>query len=107
MGDARTEHLLLAAKAIRSMRKNNDRLGRLTMGELKKAGVVGPEGGMGYKEGYGEQPMSDVEEDASEEEPPIDHQASGSVTKGKGKPQATPLLPVPSEVPRRMLKMPV
>lgn len=93
MGDARTEHLLLAAKAIRSMRKNNDRLGRLTMGELKKAGVVGPEGGMGYKEGYGEQPMSDVEEDASEEEPPIDHQASGSVTKGKGKPQATPLLP--------------
>lgn len=92
MGDARTEHLLLAAKAIRSMRKTNDRLGRLTMGELKKAGVVGPEGGMGYKEGYGEQPMSDVEEDASEEEPLIDQRASGSVTKGKSKSQATPLL---------------
>lgn len=96
MGDARTEHLLLAAKAIRRMRKNNGRLGRLTMGELKKAGVVGPEGGMGYKEGYGEQPMSDVEEDASEEEPEeslIGQRASGLVLKGKSKSQGTPLLP--------------
>lgn len=54
MGDVRIEYFLLVVKVIWSMCKINDWLGCLIMGELKKVGVVGLEGGMGYKEGYGE-----------------------------------------------------
>ena len=56
MGDARAEHLLLAAKKVRSMRNAGSAVGRLTLEELQRHGVIGPEGGVGYSEGYGEEP---------------------------------------------------
>lgn len=87
MGDARTEHLLLAARKVRAMRQSDDRVGRLTLEELKRGGVIGPEGGLGYSEGYGG--MDDIEDDADEsdlEEKPI---LSERRVKGKGK-MATP-----------------
>ena len=52
MGDARTEHLLLAARKVRVMRLANPGVGQLTMDELKRNGIKGPDGGLGYKEGY-------------------------------------------------------
>lgn len=52
MGDARAEHLLLAAKKVRSMRSKDSTVGRLTLAELQQHGVIGPDGGLGYQEGY-------------------------------------------------------
>ena len=92
MGDARAEHLLLAARKVRSMRLKDDRIGRLTLEELQRHGVVGPEGGVGYTEGYGGMYMEDEieeEESDSEEEKPIPERRDSNV-KGVG---ATPLLP--------------
>ena len=71
MGDARSEHLLLAARKVRSMRQENSTVGMLTLSELQRSGVVGPEGGLGYSEGYGHevgQVESDDESDFEEGE---------------------------------------
>lgn len=67
MGDARSEHLLLAARKVRSMRQENPNVGMLTLSELKRNGVVGPEGGLGYSEGYGHG-MEDSDDDSDEED---------------------------------------
>lgn len=94
MGDARTEHLLLAARKVRSMRENDERVGKLTLEELKRGGVVGPDGGLGYSEGYGgvmDDESDELEEFSEEEEKPTVQSRRNSV-KGKGK-NATPLLP--------------
>jgi len=95
MGDARTEHLLLASKKLRSMRAKDDRIGRLTLDELQRGGVVGPEGGIGYAEGYGEViGREDNEEyaDVSDEEEIKPFNRRGSMS-NRGKTGATPLLP--------------
>ncbi|WWD22846.1 hypothetical protein CI109_107340 [Kwoniella shandongensis] len=114
MGDARTEHLLLAAKRVRTMRQADDRVGRLTLAELRKNGVVGPEGGLGYSEGYGGKAESDADEEESEDEEKIipDRRPSMSV-KGKGKipasaqaPQGTPLLPRAKRSGKRPIQPP-
>lgn len=52
MGDARAEHLLLAARKVRAMRARDERIGRLTFDELQRNGILGPEGGVSYREGY-------------------------------------------------------
>lgn len=104
MGDARTEHLLLAARKVRAMRATDDRVGRLTLDELKKGGVIGPDGGLGYSEGYGGITF-DGDEDDDEGESEIEDKPSfaipdrrNSITGGKGKsrfggPPPTPGLP--------------
>ena len=68
MGDARTEHLLLAAKKVRSMRAQDDRVGRLTLEELKRGGVIGPDGGVGYAEGYEGVILPESSDDSSDDE---------------------------------------
>ena len=85
------------------MREVDDRVGRLTLKELQRGGVVGPDGGVGYSEGYGG-PMED-EEDESDSDldedkavlPLQSERRPSSATKTKGKnvvsTQTTPLLP--------------
>jgi hypothetical protein len=98
MGDARSEHLLLAARKVRSMRQENNQVGMLTLQELQRSGVVGPEGGLGYSEGYGIQGMEDSDEDSVFEEgeeeiedrkPIIDNHKG----KGRGSVNNTPSFP--------------
>lgn len=106
MGDARTEHLLLAARKVRSMRTKDDRIGRLTLDELQKGGVVGPDGGVGYMEGYGETAEEEVEyeeEDSELEEikPNVDERGGK-----KGKAGTTPLLPRAKKSSKRSLPPP-
>lgn len=84
MGDARAEHLLLAAKKVRTMRSSNKDVGHLTLEELRKRGVVGPDGGVGYSEGYG---GDDEPVDSDEEKPLASPRGSSS----------TPLLPRPKK----------
>lgn len=100
MGDARSEHLLLAARKVRSMRQGNHNVGMLTLQELQRSGVVGPEGGLGYSEGYGDvMEDSDEESDTFEEgeeeiedrKPVIDHGRKGS--KGRASVNNTPSFP--------------
>ncbi|WVF66340.1 hypothetical protein IAT40_001080 [Kwoniella sp. CBS 6097] len=106
MGDARAEHLLLAAKRVRTMRQVDERVGRLTLEELKKNGVVGPDGGVGYTEGYGRGESEAEDEDSElEEKPVLTHvhaRRPSTSVKGKGKSQSqsqgtqaqgSPLLP--------------
>lgn len=99
------------------MRQVDDRVGRITLEELKRGGVIGPDGGLGYSEGYGA-PLDedDDDEDDSEledEKPIIDSQPdrrSSTATKGKGKglasAQATPLLPRAKRSSKRSLPPP-
>lgn len=111
MGDARTEHLLLAARKVRSMRAENAHVGMLTLDELKRHGVVGPTGGVGYAEGYGGVQELSSEDELSEEEedrkPAIGSSPRRpSVSKGKGKSQSvtnTPLLPRAKKSGKRTL----
>jgi hypothetical protein len=97
MGDARTEHLLLAAKKVRAMRaRGDDTVGRLTLEELKRGGVVGPDGGIGYSEGYGgvlEEEDEEMYDSELEDEKPVVDDRRGSVSKGKNRVMGTPLLP--------------
>ncbi|OCF59881.1 hypothetical protein L486_02554 [Kwoniella mangroviensis CBS 10435] len=105
MGDARTEHLLLAAERVRNLRQYDDRVGRLTLDELKRNGVVGPSGGVGFSEGYGGIESEAEDELSEEEEKPLQaRRLSMSATKSKGKAsqsqsqlQGTPLLPRPKK----------
>ncbi|KAI9633129.1 uncharacterized protein MKK02DRAFT_39105 [Dioszegia hungarica] len=98
MGDARTEHLLLAARKVRVMRQVDDRVGRLTLDELKRGGVVGPDGGLGYSEGYGgmlfdEEAVEEEGESELEEKPEVrlERRVSFTGAKGKGRMPDTPL----------------
>ena len=101
MGDARSEHLLLAARKVRSMRHENSTVGMLTLSELQRSGVVGPEGGLGYSEGYGhevgqvesddESDFEEGEEELEDRKPIIDHSRKGS--KGKASVNNTPSFP--------------
>lgn len=96
MGDARAEHLLLAAKKVRTMRKDDKSVGRLTLDELQRRGVVGPGGGVGYSEGYGgvregEDELQESDED--EIKPIISPTRRGS--------KSTPLLPRTKKLPKR------
>lgn len=103
MGDARTEHLLLAARKVRTMRAHDASVGMMTLEELKRHGVVGPAGGVGYAEGYGGiQELSSEDEFSEEDEdrkPVIGSSPRRpSISKGGGgkKSQSvtnTPLLP--------------
>lgn len=68
LGDARAEHILLAARKVRSMRAINDRIGRVSLDELKRGGVVGPGGGVGYAEGYGESFVDGVRAEDGDED---------------------------------------
>jgi len=91
MGDARTEHLLLAARKVRSMRAQNPKVGRLTLDELKRGGVVGPDGGVGYTEGYGEAIDDEVDIDLDSDYDEKSSERRGSMT-ARGN-SSTPLLP--------------
>jgi hypothetical protein len=83
------------------MRQENPHVGMLTLTELQRSGVVGPEGGLGYSEGYGDVVgmESDEESDAFEEgeeemedrKPIIDHSRKGS--KGRLSVNNTPSFP--------------
>ncbi|KLT39484.1 hypothetical protein CC85DRAFT_288465 [Cutaneotrichosporon oleaginosum] len=103
MGDARAEHLLLAAKKVRSMRQQNKNIGLLTLEELQRKGVVGPDGGLSYSEGYGGLPEEDelLPSDEDDRKPststatPAYHRPS-STAKSTG----TPLLPRQKKVKR-------
>lgn len=110
MGDARTEHLLLAAKKVRAMRAKDDRIGRLTLEELQKGGVIGPDGGVGYAEGYGETiEEEDEEEDEDSEEDDIKPIFGGrrdSIPGPKPKVAGTPLLPRAKRSSKRSLPPP-
>ena len=116
MGDARTEHLLLAARKVRSMRQVDDRVGRLTLEELKRGGVVGPDGGVGYSEGYGgpiEDDEDEYDREIEDEKPILDSlldRRPSIATKGKGKStasaQASPLLPRAKRSSKRSLPPP-
>ena len=100
MGDARSEHLLLAARKVRNMRAQHPQIGMLTLDELKRHGVVGPAGGLGYSEGYGgvlEASSEDEESDEDEDRKPnIGVSPRKSISnRGKGKSHSvtnTPLL---------------
>lgn len=81
MGDARAEHLLLAAKKVRTMRSANKDIGHLTLEELRQRGVVGPDGGVGYSEGYG-----------GDDGPATDDEKMSASPQQRGS-SATPLLP--------------
>jgi len=91
MGDARTEHLLLAARKVRSMRAQNYTVGRLTLDELKRGGVVGPDGGVGYTEGYGESIDEDMEVEMDSDYDERSSERRGSIS-ARGL-SSTPLLP--------------
>ena len=112
MGDARTEHLLLAARKVRSMRAQDDRIGRLTLEELKRGGVVGPDGGVGYSEGYGggaieEEETEELLSDSEDEKLMItDRRSSAIKGKGKGKVGTTPLLPRAKRSGKKSLPIP-
>ena len=107
MGDARSEHLLLAARKVRSMRQENPNVGMLTLSELTRNGVVGPEGGLGYSEGYGhgvedsedesEEELMEGEDELDEDRKPIiqhSRKASTSTSKPKNRSnQNTPQFP--------------
>ncbi|WWC67124.1 uncharacterized protein I206_101031 [Kwoniella pini CBS 10737] len=103
MGDARTEHLLLAARRIRTLRQSDDRVGRLTLDELKKNGIVGPNGGVGYSEGYPGVESEAEDELSEEEEKPFQHARRPSMSTGKpinrksSQVAGTPLLPRPKK----------
>jgi hypothetical protein len=110
MGDARTEHLLLAARKVRSMRSRDDRVGRLTLEELQRGGVVGPDGGVGYMEGYGETIAEEEEYDGEDSDledlqPTLEDQRAGS-GRGKGKLGTLPLLPRAKRSSKRSLPPP-
>jgi hypothetical protein len=81
MGDARTEHLLLAARKVRSMRASNPKVGKLTMAEMRRNGIRGPEGGLGYREGY---PGVSDSEDADGGEDEMEARASGPIVEQDG-----------------------
>ncbi|WRT63408.1 uncharacterized protein IL334_000313 [Kwoniella shivajii] len=105
MGDARAEHLLLAARRIRTLRESDDTVGRLTLEELKKNGVVGPNGGLGYSEGYAGVESEAEDEFSEEDEKPtqLRRASMSTIAKTKGKvsqPLGTPLLPRPKKVKR-------
>jgi hypothetical protein len=108
MGDARTEHLLLAARTVRTMRANNPNIGLMTIAELKRNGVVGPEGGIGYSEGYGghfdsesdhdhdrDRDRDQLESEEEEDRKPVFGNGRTRTPGGKGKQSTTttPLLP--------------
>ena len=85
------------------MREVDDRVGRLTLRELQRGGVVGPEGGVGYSEGYSgpvEEEEDESDSDLEDDKPILPSQSerrpsSATKTKGKGavSAQTTPLLP--------------
>ncbi|RXK36657.1 hypothetical protein M231_06044 [Tremella mesenterica] len=95
LGDARAEHLLLAARTVRQARGHNPQIGRLSLDELKRSHVVGPGGGVGYAEGYG-RVLGDESSatDSEMEEYSFDdaHRLSSGKTKNKSV-HGTPLLP--------------
>jgi hypothetical protein len=93
LGDARAEHLLLAAKKVRTMRTADSSVGRVTLDELQTHGVVGPEGGVGYSEGYRDEPSGDEEKKAVTESP-VRYERSST------RPLGTPLLPRPKKAKR-------
>lgn len=100
MGDARSEHLLLAARRVRTMRTQHPQVGMLTLDELKRHGVVGPAGGIGYSEGYGgilEASSEDEESDEDEDRKPnigtSPHKSIGNRGKKNNSVTNTPLLP--------------
>lgn len=89
LGDARAEHLLLAAKKVRTMRNIDANIGRPSLDELQRHGVVGPGGGVGYSEGYhGEEEDELMSDGEKPQVSPGDRQRSVST-----KPAGTPLLP--------------
>ncbi len=104
MGDARTEHLILAARKVRSMRMKDDRIGRLTLDELQRGGVVGPDGGVGYMEGYGE--TIEEEEEYDDEDSDLEEIKPNMETGRKGKFGTTPLLPRAKRSSKRSLPPP-
>ncbi|KAK4686552.1 hypothetical protein P7C73_g3575, partial [Tremellales sp. Uapishka_1] len=118
MGDARAEHLLLAARKVRAMRAEDERVGRVTLDELQRGGVVGPDGGLGYAEGFGVQgdDDDDDDDDSEEDEKPTygavqQERRLSSSAKGKGKASTTtnattPLLPRAKRSSKRALPPP-
>lgn len=107
LGDARAEHILLAARKVRSMRAADDKIGRVSLDELKRGGVVGPSGGVGYAEGYGETIADDIRGEEREEEAPFageeedelfdeDELRPIATSKGRSRP-ANSLLPRPKK----------
>ncbi|WOO79687.1 uncharacterized protein LOC62_02G003207 [Vanrija pseudolonga] len=106
LGDARAEHLLLAARRVRSLRPQDGSIGRLTLGELKSRGVVGPDGGVGYSEGYGgvkgaedEPPVTDLESLLS---PSSERRVNPTSKQSSSQPSGTPSTARPKQTKRSM-----
>ncbi|KAL1409667.1 hypothetical protein Q8F55_003663 [Vanrija albida] len=104
LGDARAEHLLLAARKVRSLRPQDGSIGRLTLGELKSRGVVGPDGGVGYSEGYGgvkggedEPAVTDLDNLLS---PSSDRRVNTAVKQSSSQPSGTPSTARPKQTKR-------
>ena len=108
MGDARTEHLLLAAKKVRAMRRKDQTVGLLTLEELRRSGVVGPDGGVGYVEGYGGLILEpdDAEDELSENSEDDDDQPAIADPRNNRGPGSTPLLPPAKRSSKRTLPPP-
>jgi hypothetical protein len=83
------------------MRQQDDRIGRLSLDELKRGGVVGPDGGLGYSEGYGgemDHDMEELESDEEDEKPDLVFEDRRTSTgKGKGKSTAAPTPSIPGK----------
>ena len=92
MGDARTELLLLAAKKLRALRERDDETGLLTLNEMKRGGVIGPDGGIGYVEGYGGLMLEPEEAEDEMSDSSEDERLVAPVPRGKGA-GATPSIP--------------
>jgi hypothetical protein len=78
---------------VRSMRNTDSTVGRLTLDELQQHGVVGPDGGVGYSEGYGDDPR-EMEEDVKAT------LVSPRYERSSTRPLGTPLLPRAKKVKR-------
>lgn len=104
MGDARAEHLLLAAKKVRTIRQEDKTVGRLTLDELQKRGVVGPDGGLSYSEGYGGLPEEDqlLPSDDEDKKPSMASPAYARPPSSSVKASGTPLLPRPKKNKRNV-----
>ncbi|GMK58189.1 hypothetical protein CspeluHIS016_0502210 [Cutaneotrichosporon spelunceum] len=102
MGDARAEHLLLAAKKVRSMRQQDKNVGLLTLEELQRKGVVGPDGGLSYSEGYGGLPEEDelLPSDDEDRKPSTSTATPAYHRPSSAKSTGTPLLPRPKKAKR-------
>ena len=78
------------------MRQRDERVGRITLEELQRGGVVGPSGGVGYSEGYVEGVEGEDELDDSDDE-----EKASRKLKTSERQLSTPLLPRPKKASKK------